>query len=160
MLNNRQTNLWTVIKASLMLTIGGAILIFIAIETINAIQVMRGGASTTARVISADDEDREYNDGRRVAIVTVAVYEFVVDDRRFLGKTEVAQGSLSEGDQLTISYNPKDPSKNRVKGDRGVLGHLFITYLFGGFFAYFLIRTAVDKLSSLKSPKSPPENGS
>jgi hypothetical protein len=59
---------------------------------------------------------------------------------------------LSKGDQLTIEYNPKDPTKNRVSGDRGVLGHLFTIFLFGGTIAYFIIKTAMHKLSSLKAP--------
>jgi hypothetical protein len=150
----RQTYLWKAIKLSLLMTVGVAIAIYIVNETINAIQVMRGGATTIAHVISADDEDREYDDGRRVAIVTVAVYEFAVDGHPFYGRTEVSQGSLSIGDILTIVYNPKDPSKNRVKGTREVLGHLFTVFLFGGMLSYFLIKTAIDRFLSLKAAKS------
>lgn len=152
---NQRSNLWSVIKASIMLTIGIAIMVFIIRETINAIQGMSGGATVMARVVSANEEDREYDDGRRVAIVTVAVYEFDVRGRQYYGRTEVSRGSLSAGDQLTISYSPKDSSKNRVKGDREVLGHLFTVLLFGGMFSYILIKTAIDRFQSLKASKNP-----
>jgi hypothetical protein len=155
MLNNKAANFWNVIKVSVLLTIGAAIIIFIAIESVNSIQVMTGRGRTTARVISTSDEEREYEDGHRVAIVTVAEYEFVVDSRKFYGKTEVSQNSLSEGDQLTIQFNPSDPSKNRVRGDRKVLADLLLMYLVGGIFAYIVIKIAISKLPSLKAPKSP-----
>jgi hypothetical protein len=69
-------------------------------------------------------------------------YEFSVNGRQFHGRTEVKQGTLSEGDHLKVSYNPKDPDTNRASGDRAVLGHLLFIYLLGGIIAYFLIEGA------------------
>lgn len=130
------------IKAFVSLAVGVAIIVFIVFQTVRAIQVMRGGATTAAHVISTFDDDRESDDGRRVGVVTIAWYEFSVNGRQFHGRTEVSQGSLSEGGHLTISYNPKDPEKNRVRGDRKVLGDLFLIYLIGGIVAYLLIKDA------------------
>jgi hypothetical protein len=130
------------IKAFVSLAVGVAIIVFLVFQTLKAIQVMRGGATTTGYVISTFDDDRESDDGRRAGVVTIAWYEFSVNCRQFHGRTEVSQGSLSEGDHLTISYNPKDPEINRVRGDRKVLGDLFLIYLIGGIVAYFLIKDA------------------
>jgi uncharacterized membrane protein len=130
------------IKASVSLAAGVAIIIFMVFETVKAIQVMLGGATTTAHVISTFDDDRESDYNHRAWVVTIAWYEFSVNGRQFHGGTEVSQGSLSEGDHLTILYNPKNPEINRVRGDRKVLGDLTVIYLFGGIVAYFLIKEA------------------
>ena len=129
------------IKALVSLAVSAAIIVFIVFQTFKTIQVMRGGATTTAHVISTFEDLRE-PEGGRAAVVTIAWYEFSVNGRQFHGRTEVSQGSLSEGDHLTISYNPKDPEKNRVRGDRKVLGDLFLIYLIGGIVAYFFIKDA------------------
>jgi hypothetical protein len=85
-------------------------------------------------------------DGAKVRPITVAGYRFAANGRDYYGKTEVAQGELTEGDTLTIKYNSADPTKNRVKGSREILGRWFTFMVFGGFAAYALIGTAIGKL--------------
>jgi len=153
-LDSRRKNSPAVLKGLFYVAIAIAIIAFLVIETINAVQVMTGKTSAKANVISTNDEVREWNDGNDAGWVTVAVYRFNVMGHEYYGKTEVSQGSLSEGDQLTIKYNSKDPTKNRVIGDRAILGRLFTFLIFGGWAVYMLIGTSIGKLKSLKHEES------
>jgi hypothetical protein len=121
------------LKASIWLLAGIAVLVFLLSRTVAIIQLMRAGASATAHVTETFDDERE--DDRRVGIVTVAVYEFFVHDTRYFGKTEGPRGSFSVGDSIPIQYDPTKPSTNRAKGDRHELGNYLVILLFAGSFS-------------------------
>ena len=148
---NERPGPWEVVKGIFYLAAGIAIIVFLINKTINTVQVMTGKNTAKATVISTDEDVREWNDGNDAAVVTIGVYKFTVNGHEYFGKTEVKQGSLSEGDQLTIKYNSNDPTRNRVIRDRAVLGDLFTFMLFGGFAAYFLIATSIAKYKSYKA---------
>ena len=133
------------------MAIGIAIIIFLVFKTVNAVQVMTGKQTAKAIVISTNDEVRESNE--RAGMVTVTVYSFIVNDNEYYGRTEVSQGSLSEGDQLTIKYNANDPTKNRVAGDRSVIGDWLLFVMLGGVAAYLLIGAAIGFLKPFRARK-------
>lgn len=149
--SNQQPSPRRTAKGFFYLAIGIAIIVFLVTETIHTVQTMTGKAVAKATVISTNDEEREWNDGRSIGIVTVAVYNFDVNGHAYYGKTEVSQGSLTEGNQLTIKYNMNDPTINRVKGDRAVLGRLFTFLVFGGVAIYLLIGTSIGIFKSHKA---------
>ena len=125
------------LKALVWMAAGIAVAVFLTGRTIHVFQLMRGGATASARVTETFDDERE--DERRVGIVTVAVYEFSVQGTRFVGKTEGPRGGFSVGDTIPIQYNPKNPTQNRAKGDRHELGNYFMLLIFGGMFSYYTI---------------------
>ena len=126
-------------KAFVWVVAGIAVAVWLVTKGIHVFQVMRGGATTSARVIETYDDTREDSGGRRVGLVTVAEYEFSAQGARFSGATEGSQGSYSVGDSINIQYNPRNPAQNRAKGDRGELGNYFIMLLCGGLFSYYTI---------------------
>jgi hypothetical protein len=125
------------LKALAWMTAGITVTVFLAGRSIHIFQLMRGGATASARVIETFEDERE--DERRIGIVTVAVYEFFVQRSRFVGKTEGARGSFSVGDAIAITYNPSNPTQNRAKGDRHELGNYLVLLICGGLFSYYTI---------------------
>lgn len=143
------------LKALLWMTAGVAVAVWLMTQGIHVFQVMRGGATASARVIEAYDDVREDSDGRRTGLVTVAIYEFAAQDARFGGATEGSQGSFSVGDTIDIEYNPNNPAQNRAKGDSGELGNYFILLLCGGLFSYYAITLNFPVLRRLYAPAAP-----
>jgi hypothetical protein len=137
-------------KAIFWLTTGVAMVVFLGMKGVETFRIMRGGSQALAQVIAAYNEEREFDDGRRVRIVTVAEYEFFAAGGRFTGRTEGPRGFLSEGHKLTVEFNPQNPNQNRASGDRRALGDFFVLILFGGMFAYFAIRLNVETLVKLQ----------
>lgn len=78
--------------------------------------------------------------GGKIAQVQVAEYEFFYEGQRFLGTSE---DWWSEGDELTVMFNPDNPSQNRADG----IGPLVADYLKDvfllGLFAFYAIRGAL-----------------
>lgn len=152
---NVQDSLWHSLLAVVVTTAGIAVAVWIVAQGIHVFQVMRGGASASARVIEEYDDIREDLDGRRGGLVNVAIYEFVVQDSRFRGSTEGPQGRYSVGETIDIEYNPNNPSQNRAKGDRGELADYFVILLCGGLFSYFAITLPFPVLRRLFAPAAP-----
>lgn len=150
-LDSRRNNSREVLRGLFYLAIAIAIIVFLVIDAINTVQVMTGKTIATATVISADDEVREWNDGQDAGLVTVAIYKFIVNAHEYYGKTEVSQGSLSEGDQLTIKYNSNDPTKNREVGDRDIFVRFIAFLIFGGVAVFFLIGASIKIFKSQKA---------
>jgi len=134
------------VKAVFWIIAGCAVVMFLVVRGAITYRTMRGGAQATAVVVEIDDQERE--DDRRVGIVTVAAYEFEANGRRFTGWTEGEQGSWSEGERLTVEFNPKDPTENRAAGDRQPLGDYFVMLVFGGVFGVAMIRHGYSTLRS------------
>ena len=149
--DSRRENPREVLRGLFYLAVAIAIIVFLVIDAINTVQVMTGKEIATATVISTFDDVRE--SGRRAGMITVADYRFIVNNTEYYGGTEVSQGSLSEGDQLTIKYNKKDPTKNRRAGDRELLARLTLFLMFGGMAVYLLIGTSIDKLKHSRPEK-------
>ena len=145
----RRSRTYVVAKALFWLSAGVAMAAFIGFKGIETYRIMHGGNQAPGRVIETFDDEREYEVGRRVGIVTVAQYEFFVGGERFTGTTEGPQGSWERGDNLRVKFNPRNPNENRAVGDRHVLGHYFVLVVFGGLFAYFAIRLNVATLVEL-----------
>jgi hypothetical protein len=135
------------------MTAGIAVALWLVIQGIHAVQVMRGGAHASARVIETHYDLREEADGRRAGEVTLAIYEFSAHGARFGGKTE--GNFLSVGDTIEIEYNPKNPAQNRAREDRKVLENYFAMLLFGGLFSYYSITLNFPVISRLFAPATP-----
>lgn len=146
----RKSKAYVAAKAVFWLSAGVTMAAYLGLEGVETYQIMRGGSQAPGRVVATSDYEREYNDGRSVAVVTIAEYEFLAEGVRFTGRTEGAQGSLSEGDEVMVEFNPRNPTQNRVVGDRGVLGDYFVLAMFGGAFAYYAIRWNVETLVQLR----------
>jgi hypothetical protein len=152
---NAQDSLWHSLIAVVVTMASIAVALWIVAQGIHVFQVMRGGASASARVIEEYDDIREDLDGRRGGLVNVAIYEFVVQDSRFHGFTEGSQGSYYVGDTIDIEYNPKDPTQNRRKGDRRELLDYLLMVLCGGLFSYYSITFSFPVLRRLFAPAAP-----
>jgi hypothetical protein len=143
------------LKAIAWMIAGITVAVLLVAQGFHVFQVMRGGATASARVIETHDDVLENSNGRRAVVVTIADYEFSAQGTRFGGWTEGAQGEFSVGDAIDIEYNPKNPSQNRRKGDRGALGNYLWLLLFGGLFSYYTIKLHFPVLRRLFVPAAP-----
>jgi len=132
-------NLTQSLKALGWLSVGVAVAAFLLVRGTHVFQVMRGGATASARVLETFQEERENDTTGEHGTVTIAVYEFSVRGNRFTGRTEE---DYQAGDNIEIEYNPQNPAQNRAKGDRDPIANYFILLIFGGSFAYYAISRA------------------
>jgi len=107
---------------------------------------MRGGATVSGQVLETFQEERENDTTGAYGVVTIAVYEFSVSGNRFTGRTEE---DYEAGDSIEIEYNPRNPTQNRAKGDRGPIGYYFILLIFGGAFSYYAISRTIELRNNL-----------
>jgi hypothetical protein len=128
------------LRAVFWILTGSAIVVFLIVRGAVTYRTMRAEGQTIAVVVETEDHERSDDDSRQFGIVTAAVYEFEVNGKRFSGLTEGEQGSWSEGDTLTVEFNPENPAENRAAGDRRPLGDYFVMLVFGGVFGVAMIR--------------------
>jgi hypothetical protein len=140
-MSNQTDDKKTLIKASLLFCLALVIALFLVVQAFDTIKIMSTSNNAMAMVIDTYEDIRETSDGRQAAVVTIAIYEFSYKGRTYNGKTEGAAGFLDAGDKIIISFNPNNPTKNRAKGDREVLGNFFIFLMFGGALTYYLMKT-------------------
>src|SRR5436190_23413317 len=139
-------NLTQSLKALGWLTAGVAVAAFLVVRGIHVFQVMRGGATVSGQVLETFQEERENDTTGAYGVVTIAVYEFSVSGNRFTGRTEE---DYEAGDSIEIEYNPRNPTQNRAKGDRGPIGYYFILLIFGGAFSYYAISRTIELRNNL-----------